>query len=349
MRGLVIVPMIAPIRKALTFRASSIGDCLMGKYLLENIHVQFPQARCGIVVASRAAMVRDLCAAYPWIEVIEANRRDIRGLIHLWNRFHGSDLVVTQYTGKVGTKFALGSKLAARVLARRGGLIGFHDASSLNGILYDQVLPLLNTHSVAGYERDALLAVGLTIAIPYPRLLPVQNEETLSKFSLTEGKFIIVHFFAGNKGRSISPKKARILLNKLRERFPDSTLVISGAKDDRDVAEVIGVDIANVKILAGGATLQEMMVLVAASQGTVSVDTGIAHITAHLGKPLVVLRTCLWPNWWFPEAYGPTAPIRQFSQEELCTPHIAQDYPTCLDEIGCGTVADAAREIFLRP
>src|SRR3989338_3419571 len=95
------------IEKALTFRASSIGDCLMGKYLLENIHAQFPNARLGIVVASRGAMIRDLFATYPWLEVIEANRRSPRSLFYLWRNFRNSDLVMTQYAGKLGGRFGL--------------------------------------------------------------------------------------------------------------------------------------------------------------------------------------------------------------------------------------------------
>ena len=58
--------------KALTFRASSIGDALMAKYLLENVRATHPEARCAIVVAGRSGMIRDLLAAYPWIEVLEA-------------------------------------------------------------------------------------------------------------------------------------------------------------------------------------------------------------------------------------------------------------------------------------
>src|SRR5579859_4479491 len=107
------------IRKALTFRASSLGDCLMGVYFLQQVRAQYPDAHCAIVVASRGAMVRDLGAAYPWIEVYEANRRSPRTLLRLARRFWRSDLVTTQYTG--GT-FPLVGKIFARMLARRGAL-----------------------------------------------------------------------------------------------------------------------------------------------------------------------------------------------------------------------------------
>ncbi|MES2203231.1 MAG: hypothetical protein V4474_02860, partial [Patescibacteria group bacterium] len=109
-----------PIRKALTFRASSIGDCLMGKYLLDNVHAQYPAARLGLVVASRGAMIRDLLSAYPYIEVVEANRANPGSLWRLWRAWRGSDVVVTQYAGKQGGRFSLATKVMARLLARRG-------------------------------------------------------------------------------------------------------------------------------------------------------------------------------------------------------------------------------------
>lgn len=144
------------IQKVVTFRASSIGDCLMGKYLLDNVHAQFPNARLAIVVASRAAMIRDLLAASPHIEVIEANRKSLKSLWSLWREFRGSDLVVTQYAGKVGGKFSLASKLAARVLARRGGLVGFRDASRFN-FFYDHIVEFNRSEAPAN-SSDALCA-----------------------------------------------------------------------------------------------------------------------------------------------------------------------------------------------
>ena len=52
--------MTYPVRKVLTFRASSIGDTLIGKYFLENVHAAYPDARCGIVVAGRVVYAREV-------------------------------------------------------------------------------------------------------------------------------------------------------------------------------------------------------------------------------------------------------------------------------------------------
>jgi len=331
--------MPVPIRKALTFRASSIGDCLMGKYLLENVHRQFPDARLGIVVASRAGMIRDLFAAYPWLEVIEANRRHPGSLFSLWKRFRNSDLVVTQYAGKQGGSFSLASKLAARVLARHGGLVGFTDASWWNRLLYDRLVPVRSDIAVAEHDRAALRAAGMPVALPFPTLAFLRDDTVLKKFGLEAGKFIVVHLFAGNASRGLRPDKKRELLAALAGKLPGVRLVISGGAADWEEAARITEHVP-ATVIAGEATLQELMNLISESRGVVSVDTGVAHIAAQLRRPLVVMRTCVGRQWWFPGQYGEDAPITVFSCDEKCaTGHVNGNYPACLNAIDMEGVA----------
>ncbi len=336
---------IMEIKKALTFRASSIGDCLMGKYLLENIHMQFPEARLGIVVAGRAEMIRDLFAAYPWLEVIEANRYSPRALLALWKDFHGADLVVTQYAGKSGGRFSLASKLAARILAKKGGLIGFTDASRRNRFLYDQLLSVRFDWAVVEHDRAALRAVGIPLALSFPTLKCMEDSKALSKLALEEGKYIVVHLFAGNASRGLHPDKKRELLVALAKKLPDIRFVISGGAHDREEA-LCAVGNISATVIAGDATLQEMMNLIAHSRAVVSVDTGMAHIVAQFRKPLVVMRTCLGANWWLPGQYGDNAPITVCSRDTVCADgHITKNYPDCINAIDMQEVAEKVSTI----
>ncbi|MFZ1075040.1 MAG: glycosyltransferase family 9 protein [Minisyncoccia bacterium] len=337
-----------PINKALTFRASSIGDCLMGKYLLENIHRQYPDARLGIVVASRGAMIRDLFAAYPWLEILEASRRRPSSLVSLWKRYHGSDLVVTQYAGKKGGKFALASKIAARVLCKRGGLVGFEDSFRFNNLVYHRLIPFRLDVSITGHERTALKSIGLPVSIPFPKLEIVRDDSIVSKYHLEKNAYVVVHLFAGNKSRGLSPDKKRALIESLVEQFPGLPLLVTGGPDDREEALRVAEGTSAI-VCAGETNLQETMNLISESRGVVSVDTGIAHIAAQLGKPLVVLRSCLAPNWWFEEQYGKSSQIAVFSCDSVCAEgHIAQSsgYPKCLDSIDMEEVAQNAKKML---
>jgi ADP-heptose:LPS heptosyltransferase len=330
------------IQKALTFRASSIGDCLMGKYLLENIHMQFPQAQLGLVVASRAGMIRDLFDAYSWLEVIEANRRTPRAFFSLLKGFYGSDLVVTQYAGKQGGKFSLASKFVARALVKRGGLVGFIDASRWNSVLYDTLVPVRSDLAVAEHEREALRTAGLPVVLPFPTLQYVKDASALRKYGLMEGKFIVVHLFSGSAARGLYPDIKRKLLAALAQKLPGTRLVISGGTSDREEA-LRAADGLPVKVIAGEATLQEMMNLIAHSRAVVSVDTGMAHIAAQLGKPLVVVRTCIGRQWWLLGQYGNDAPITVFSRDSVCeNGHLAGAYPPC---IGAIDIQDIAKKV----
>ncbi len=320
------------IKKALTFRASSIGDCLMGKYLLENIHNKFPDAKCAIVVGSRAKMIRDLLSEYPWIEVIEANRRNFKSLFYVWKNFAKSDLVITQYAGKRGGKFSLGSKFMARFLAKKGGLLGFYDISPWNDYLYDFLLPVNQHLAIAEHEREVVKKAGIPVSMEYPILSSHTNPKIIEQFGLTFGNFFVVHLFAGGKGRGLHPKNKKELLISLA-RKTEMKIVVSGGKQDLEEIQHIceGTDAV---IIAGKTSLQELMSIISESAGVISVDTGVAHITAQLKKPLVVMRTCVAPNWWFKEQYGPHAPITVLSSDETCGGnHIYKDYPACINEI----------------
>lgn len=333
------------INKALTFRASSIGDCLMGKYLLENIHAQFPTARLGLVVGSRGAMIRDLFAAYPWLEVIEANRYHPRTLFSLWKDFHGADLVITQYAGKPGGRFSLASKCAARVLAKSGGLVGFADASPWNGFLYDTLVPIQQMNAVVEHDREALRAAGVSVGLPFPTMQYVQDRGVLSKFRLKERSYLVVHLFAGNAKRGLHPDKKRELLTALAHKLPNIHLVMSGGAGDREEALRVAQG-TKATIIAGEATLQEMMNLIKHSRGVVSVDTGMAHITAQLGKPLIVMRTCVGRAWWLPGQYESGARITVFECDAVCAEgHLPKAYPACMDAIKMESVSEKARTL----
>ena len=112
-------------KKVLTFRPGSIGDCLMAKYFLEQVRAADPALRATLAVPTRVTMVRDLLAAYPWIEVVQTK----------FLRPPRRDLVVTPYTGGV---FPLRTKLFARLLGKK--LIGFSDRSPFNRFLYNKII-----------------------------------------------------------------------------------------------------------------------------------------------------------------------------------------------------------------
>ena len=328
------------ITKVLTFRASSIGDCLMAKYLLDNVHAQFPEARCGIVVASRGTMIKDLLAQYPWIEVIEANRKSPKAIWRVLREWWGSDLVVTQYAGKVSGQFSFTTKLMARLVARHGGLLGFTDSFRYNAVLYDTLVPL-EPIAPAELERRVLRAAGLAVPLLRPTLNAATDSRVLEKYAVTPGGYCIVHLFSGSDKRGLSPENRHALVSHLCAVLPESIAVVltAGAIERMAASEaVVG---TRAKVIAQDVSLTDMHTLLAQSSMVVSLDTGVAHMTAQLGHPLTVLSTCMGQVWWGEPQYGKDIPSALFCASEHCADgHRMETYPACLNTIDMQKVAE---------
>ncbi len=315
----------------------------MGKYLLENIHQAYPDARCGIVVGSRGSMIRDLLADYPWIEVIEANRKSPKALLTLIRTYWRSDLVTTLYTGG---KLNLSTKLVARLLAKRGSLVGFTDTSPANRFLFDITLP---THGRDGvprlHELAVLTAMHIPVGITWMRYSYIPQRELLPRLQLTEKTYVVVGLFSGADARGLSPKRKQDLIEALARSFPNHKLVFTGTPTER--AKLAELHVPPTAVIAE-TTVQEAAALIAASVGMVSLGTGTSHIAALLHVPLVVMVACQGRQWVGPEQFG-DAPVRVFSNPSACPPegHDYSGYAPCINTIDMDTLSKSAQQLFL--
>jgi ADP-heptose:LPS heptosyltransferase len=326
------------MKKALSIRPASIGDCLFGKYFLENIHLAYPHAKLGIVVPGKSGMIKDLFAGESWLEVLEANRRSPSSIVKLWRQFGGSDIVLTHYTGSTVN---IAIKVIGKLLAKRGGLAGFSDASSLNTFIFDKYLQTKPEIPTRLFEVQALEAFDIPVALAYPRLSFIKDEHALQKFSLT-APYIVVQLFSGSKSRGLSVEAMRRLLLALSKTLPHVTLVLAGGKGDIGEATEASKDIPKVRIISGAATLQELMNLIDKSVCVVSLDTGVGHIAAHMRKQAFILTSCIGEfGWWGKEQYGPDAPIETFIHHPPEHVHVSKFYPECLEKIDMESVANA--------
>lgn len=291
------------IKKCLTFRASSIGDCLMGKYFLENIRAAYPDAKCGILVGGKGGMIRELLVSYPWIEVVEANRRNPISLLRAFWKFRGSDLALTQYAEN---PFSAPSKIFARLVTKKNGLLGFEDGSGLNKFLYDKIVPYAGEKTkkaIFSYEKDALRMAGFSILVPELKFKILEDEKVLKKFGLEKERYLILQLFAGNEGRGIPMEKRKKIAEVLIKNFEQKyKIVFTGSKQDRALFQDLGVK--GGIIAAGETTINEFLNLINLSRAVLSLDTGAAHIAAQLTKPLVVLtRLAARYSWWADDQY----------------------------------------------
>lgn len=327
------------IKKVLVFKQSSIGDCLMAKYFLENVRAQYPGARCGIVVGSRGAMLKDLFSAYPWIEVIEANRKNPAALLKLFRRFLGSDIVVTEYTGGA---VGLGTKIVARLLAYRGKLIGFYDISNVSAYIYDALVPHGNRSiSPRLLEQRSLRSAGIPVSKEWLTYEYLPQPHLLSEFGVEEKKYVVVHLFSGSTTRGLSPRRQQDLLDELAKAFPDMPLLLTGTQKERDQLAKLALP-TQAKLVA--TSVQEVAMLIDRSAVMVSVGTGTSHIASSLRAPLVVLVNCQGLQWEGQEQWG-DAPKKVFCNAAACPQgHSFAGYAKCIDSVDMAEVAAAAKK-----
>jgi ADP-heptose:LPS heptosyltransferase len=300
----------------------------MGKYLLENIRAAYPDAHCTIAVSTRAAMIRDLFAAYSWIHVLELNRSSLGGVLSVGRQ----DIVVTPYTGGV---FPLRSKLLARILGRK--LFGYVDQSAVGKFLYTKLVPLVGrARAPRLLEVDALTAIGVPVAFERPGFTYVPQPELLARLGLQEKQYVVLHLFSGGNARGLSPKHKWALITALRAAITLPVVLTGTPKELASLGELPG------GVHGVHTSLQELAHLVDHAACMVSLDTGAAHIAAHLRKPLVVLASCVGIQWWGPDMYGTANNLTVFDRVDVCPQgHDYSGYAKCLDAIDMDEVAQA--------
>jgi ADP-heptose:LPS heptosyltransferase len=315
----------------------------MGKHFLENVHAYAPEARLGIVVSGRVSMIRDLLAAYPWIEVLEANRRALKPLIQLMRRFHATDVAVTQYSSR-GT-FNFPTKVVARALTKRRGLIGFEDGHFLNSVLYDHLLPFDTKKALKLHEEKALTAARVPVSVRAMTFSFLKHGAVLHRFNLEPGAYLLVHPLGGTDGRGLHLETWRsILENLVASVGKELVVVVTGGKGDAVRIARIAAGLP-IRSIAGETTLQELAHLVSEARMMVSVDTGVAHLTAQLQKPLIVLRSCIGYNWWHTDQYQGNIVVLE--HDEVCAGgHLAKDFPACIGSISPEEVDAAVKKMF---
>ena len=317
-------------REVLTFRPGSIGDCLMGKYFLEQIRTAYPELKATIAVPTRVGMVRDLLAAYPWIYVMPSNS--------LYSLFSSGrrDIVLTPYTGGV---LPLRSKLLARLLGKK--LIGFFDHSPFNRFLYTKLIPLIGrSRPPRLLECDALEAIGVPVSSSIPSFSYVPQPQVLRRLHLEKERYIVVHLFSGSDTRGLSLKRKQALIAALVTAVA-VPLVITGSKKETDSLGVLPAGVC-----AAETTIQELAHLIDHAVATMSLDTGAAHIAAHLRKPLVVLASCVGVQWWSKDMYGSGVPVALVTRPDVCAGnHDYSGYAKCLDAIDSIEVAQQVRAL----
>jgi lipopolysaccharide heptosyltransferase II len=157
-----------------------------------------------------------------------------------------------------------------------------------------------NLHAVErNYQVVEFFAKKEKKAIPHPlEMLPwirisVSQQEELKKFlNYDEKKKYVVCSVSSRGEHKIWPAENFVkLISMLAKQFNNLIFVFVGSKNEVDKANIVIKNLKNVNYinLVGLTTLKELCLIISLATLTISNDNGIAHISAALDKPTLIL------------------------------------------------------------
>jgi heptosyltransferase-1 len=168
-----------------------------------------------------------------------------------------------------------------------------------------------NLHAVErNYQVVEFFAKKEKKAVPHPlEMLPwikisVSQQEEVKKFlNYDEKKKYVVCSVSSRGGHKIWPAENFVkLISMLAKQFNNLIFVLVGSKNEVDKANIVIKNLKDVDYinLVGLTTLKELCLIISLATLTISNDNGIAHISAALDKPTLILFGPSNPKWFYP-------------------------------------------------
>lgn len=170
--------------------------------------------------------------------------------------------------------------------ARAGYTLGFKTKKQHRHYLYDQVVE--HKKELHNLENCRNLLKSLSIRAHHQPSIPFRRGK--------RDKTVVLHLCPGGSQASLKMwprEKWTELTQFFLEKGYD--VYFTGTKKDRE--KIPKIDDKRVKNVAGGLSLRETATLLVSAQCVISVDTGIMHLAAALGCPVIAL-------------HGPTTPFQ---------------------------------------
>lgn len=123
---------------------------------------------------------------------------------------------------------------------------------------------------------------------PYNLYIPDNISDEVKKFlnSLNNKQKVIINIFAGNKERCFSQQQLSSIIDKIREKYAHTDIILL------DHRKEISLPLADNVVINPFRTLQHVMALICQADLIITPDTSIVHISAAWEKPLI----CVYKN-----------------------------------------------------
>jgi heptosyltransferase-1 len=292
--------------------SGSIGDALMMFALCDELLQFKPEYRITILVRRNASLLKDLSAAYPNIQVVTTGK-SIRGAFRFFYT-----ILRKPYVALMPVPFGASSIWNTNFFFK---LLSLRPGSTTAGLLRKEGENLSYDLS-AVYDTKKLYIdnlrilanlAGLTVL---PEGSPVHLRLNTRMPKGIAGNYIVFHPFGSSSWKSWPPRRSKILLQLLTQKYPGYSLLISAAREDAKEAHEIADAVPNVQVLENLPILEVAGVIQNAAL-YIGVDTGITHIAGVLAQKRIVLSHNIGKTWR--AIYNPNAVILTNDEHCVCT------------------------------
>jgi ADP-heptose:LPS heptosyltransferase len=338
-------------RRVLLVLTTGLGDAVLSTPVLPALRKALPNAE--IRLLCRVAWM-PLFAADPDLNGVICYRGKYRrffSLVAELRRFlpdiavvlHGNDPDILPLA------FLAGSRFIVRI-PTEGTRYGFllsnryraGDRATVAGWHYiDNRLRILDTIGVAATER-------------YPRihLSPAVREGVVAQLRNRLGgrTYWVMHACAADPYKTWPLEKTRAILEHSKSAHPAVAVLLTGSRADSEALRPLAAGLEDVHVVAGEFDIAETAACLAGATCVVAPDTGVLHLAAALGVPVVGLYAPTSASLVGPRSRGGTPVIIQ--KPPTCDPSCAKQCPytphNCMDQIGVEEVRAALESALAR-
>lgn len=341
---------LSAVRRVLLMLTTGLGDAVLSTPVFPNLRRALP-----------AADIRLLCRA-GWSGLF-THDPDLNGVIEYHGKYrrffftldalkrfapdlclvlHGNDPDI------IPLAYLAGSRYIARIpwsTTRFDWLLSNRsrpeDATTLPGRHYiENRLRILDTIGVAAADRFPRVQIGREAWFSARAKVP----------TLADGGrgYWVYHGFAADLYKTWPVAKAKILLSDALERIPELKVVATGSARQRTALEEIlrGLPTERAINTAGSLSMAETAAVLAGAKCVVGPDTGVLHLAAALGVPVVGLYAPTSANLVGPRSRtGKVRIVQKPPVESPCPEKKCLRVPhCCMDQIEVGEVLQALAE-----
>jgi len=321
--------------RILVIRWGRLGDLLLAGAATREIARAFPEKKIDLAVRAEWEEAAGLLPGIDRVRTLEGS-----GLSDLL-RFRREKLA-----GKYDAVVDLQGNLRSRILsARLGGRRVVYPRASLSRRLLVRTKRWFGPGPRPVWRRylDAVEKLGVDVRPEPPRLLPVSEEGIPGAIAFAPG--------AGRATKRWPPERFASAIRIVHERFHRPILLI-GARSESDLLERIAGDAGAPIEIAAGPPLRQSAALLRDAAILVTNDSGLMHLAAGYGTPVVALFGATVPELGF----GPMGEKDIVISRELpcrpCSLHGTDRCPlpdesyVCMTAIEPGEVAEAVGRIL---